>query len=96
MIYCVEDDSGIRELVVYSLENTGFSAKGFENGKQFFDGLDESSLPDMVLLDIMLPGEDGVSIPVSYTHLDVYKRQAHKCALPKFAEKPAFLFINLD
>ena len=62
MIYCVEDDSGIRELVVYSLENTGFSAKGFENGKQFFDGLDESSLPDMVLLDIMLPGEDGVSI----------------------------------
>lgn len=55
MIYCVEDDSGIRELVVYSLENTGFSAKGFENGKQFFDGLDESSLPDMVLLDIMLP-----------------------------------------
>ena len=49
-------------MVVYSLENTGFSAKGFENGKQFFDGLDESSLPDMVLLDIMLPGEDGVSI----------------------------------
>lgn len=62
MIYCVEDDSGIRELVVYSLENTGFSAKGFENGKQFFNELDEISLPDMVLLDIMLPGEDGVSI----------------------------------
>ena len=44
MIYCVEDDSGIRELVVYSLENTGFSAKGFENGKQFFDGLDEEQV----------------------------------------------------
>lgn len=62
MIYCVEDDGGIRELVVYSLENTGFSAKGFENGKQFFDELNESSLPDLVLLDIMLPGEDGVRI----------------------------------
>ena len=62
MIYCVEDDSGIRELVVYSLENTGFSAKGFENGKQFFDGLDESSLPDMVLLDLGLPDVDGVKL----------------------------------
>ena len=62
MIYCVEDDNGIRELVVYSLENTGFAAKGFENGKQFFAELNSGELPDLVLLDIMLPGEDGMTI----------------------------------
>ena len=62
MIYCVEDDNGIRELVVYSLENTGFAAKGFENGKQFYAELNSGELPDLVLLDIMLPGEDGMTI----------------------------------
>lgn len=62
MIYCVEDDSGIRELVVYSLENTGFKAIGFESGKQFFEELEAGRQPDLVLLDIMLPGEDGISI----------------------------------
>lgn len=62
MIYCVEDDSGIRELVVYSLENTGFKAIGFESGKQFFEELEAGGQPDLVLLDIMLPGEDGISI----------------------------------
>lgn len=62
MIYCVEDDKVIRELIVYSLENTGFPAEGFENGKGFFESLDIDNLPELVLLDIMLPGEDGVSI----------------------------------
>lgn len=62
MIYCVEDDNGIRELVVYSLENTGFNAMGFEDGKQLFERLESGELPDLILLDIMLPGEDGISI----------------------------------
>ncbi len=62
VIYCVEDDRGIRELVVYSLENTGFSAMGFEDGKQLFERLESDELPDLILLDVMLPGEDGISI----------------------------------
>lgn len=62
MIYCVEDDAGIREIVIYSLENTGTAARGFENGKELFEALSSAALPDLILLDIMLPGEDGVSI----------------------------------
>lgn len=62
MIYCVEDDAGIRELVVYSLENTGTSAQGFESGDELFDALKSGAVPELILLDIMLPGEDGISI----------------------------------
>lgn len=62
MIYCVEDDGGIRELVVYSLRNTGFEAKGFESGEPLFEALKNGGRPELILLDIMLPGEDGLSI----------------------------------
>ena len=61
MIFCVEDDSNIRELVVYTLETTGFQARGFEDGKEFWETL-ALETPRLVLLDIMLPGEDGYSI----------------------------------
>lgn len=61
MIYCVEDDGSIRELVVYTLENTGFHARGFEDGKLFKEAL-ALEVPELVLLDIMLPGEDGMQI----------------------------------
>lgn len=61
MIYCVEDDGNIRELIVYTLESTGFQAKGFENGTEFRQAL-EDHLPELVLLDIMLPNEDGMDI----------------------------------
>ena len=61
MIYCVEDDSSIRELVVYTLESTGFHARGFEDGKMFEEALAQE-VPELVLLDIMLPGEDGRQI----------------------------------
>ncbi|MBQ8559548.1 MAG: response regulator transcription factor [Tyzzerella sp.] len=61
MIFCVEDDSSIRELVVYTLNSTGMEARGFEDGSDFFKAL-EKELPELVLLDIMLPGEDGLSI----------------------------------
>lgn len=62
MIYCVEDDAGIRELVVYSLENTGYRALGFPDGDALFGKLNTGAVPDLILLDIMLPGDDGVSI----------------------------------
>lgn len=61
MIYCVEDDSNIRELVVYTLGTTGFDARGFEDGKTFFKALEEE-LPELVLMDIMLPEEDGIAL----------------------------------
>lgn len=61
MIYCVEDDAGIRELIVYTLNNSGFEAKGFERGEELFPAL-KVCRPQLILLDIMLPGEDGITI----------------------------------
>ena len=58
MIFCVEDDSNIRELVVYTLESTGFQARGFEDGSSFLEAL-ALETPELVLLDIMLPKMDG-------------------------------------
>ncbi len=61
MIHFVEDDSSIRELVVYTLKATGYDSVGFASGQDFFRQLSEG-LPELVLLDIMLPGEDGLTI----------------------------------
>ena len=61
MIYLVEDDANIRELVVYTLKSSNMEAKGFENSKEFWAAL-EKAMPDLVLLDIMLPGEDGLTV----------------------------------
>ncbi|MGN0439490.1 response regulator transcription factor [Oscillospiraceae bacterium HCP3S3_D12] len=61
MIYLVEDDDSIRELVLYTLHTTGFEAEGFQNAADFWQAL-EKELPQLVLLDIMLPDEDGLHI----------------------------------
>lgn len=61
MIFCVEDDMSIRELVSYTLETTGLETRGFEDGASMMEALDEEH-PELILLDIMLPGEDGISI----------------------------------
>lgn len=61
MIYLVEDDESIRELVVYTLNSQGFPAQGFERPSLFWKAL-EKELPSLVLLDIMLPEEDGIHI----------------------------------
>ena len=61
MIYCVEDDQSIRDLMVYTLKTAGYKAEGFESGQEFFDALDKQK-PALILLDIMLPGEDGIEI----------------------------------
>ncbi len=61
MIYYVEDDQNIRELVVYTLRQTGLEARGFATSEPFYKAV-EGEMPEMVLLDIMLPGEDGFSI----------------------------------
>lgn len=61
MIYLVEDDESIRELVVYTLKSQDLDAKGFEKPSLFWKELDKE-LPSLILLDIMLPEEDGISI----------------------------------
>ena len=61
MIYCVEDERNIRELLVYTLGTTGYEAKGLGDGKELEKALKEE-IPQLILLDIMLPGEDGYSI----------------------------------
>lgn len=61
VIFCVEDDQSIRDLMIYTLNSAGFAASGFEDGKAFFAAL-EKNKPELIMLDIMLPGEDGVSI----------------------------------
>lgn len=62
MIYYAEDDSSIRELVLYTLKTTGFEARGFENGEKLFEALSAGDIPQLLLLDIMLPGENGIEI----------------------------------
>jgi two-component system alkaline phosphatase synthesis response regulator PhoP len=60
-IYLVEDDAGIRELVIYTLRNTGFEARGFARAQEFWQALRDEP-PGLAILDIMLPGEDGLAI----------------------------------
>lgn len=60
-VFLVEDEENIRDLVIYALNNAGFEAHGYENSSNFFNEL-ASSRPNIILLDIMLPDEDGISI----------------------------------
>ena len=61
MIFCVEDDNSIRDLMIYTLNASGFEASGFSDGEQLFEALKEKK-PELIILDIMLPGEDGITI----------------------------------
>lgn len=67
MIYLVEDDNSIRELVAYTLQTAGFEAQGFERPSLFWEAC-KKQLPDLVLLDIMLPEEDGLQILQKLRH----------------------------
>ena len=62
MIYCVEDDHSIRDLMIYTLTIAGFEAHGFADSEQFWKAMQGPEQPELILLDIMLPGEDGISI----------------------------------
>ena len=61
MIYIVEDDASIRELEQYALQTNNLAAKGFEDGASFWSAIYQS-IPDLVILDVMLPDEDGYQI----------------------------------
>lgn len=61
MIYCIEDDNGIRDLIVYTLTASGYEAKGFADSSGFWTAV-KQEIPTLILLDVMLPNEDGISI----------------------------------
>lgn len=61
MIWCVEDDASIRDIEVYALQSTGYEARGFEDGTSFLKEL-KNQKPELVVLDVMLPGIDGITL----------------------------------
>ena len=61
MIYCLEDDANIREMMLYTLQMAGFTACGFGESGEFWKAVQKEK-PELVLLDIMLPGEDGLTV----------------------------------
>lgn len=61
MIFCVEDDGSVRDLMIYTLNSAGFEARGFICGDELFEAL-RTERPELIMLDIMLPGEDGISV----------------------------------
>ena len=61
MIWCVEDDAGIRDIELYALNSAGFTARGFEDGLSFWEALKKEK-PELIVLDVMLPGMDGIEL----------------------------------
>lgn len=61
MIFCVEDDESIRDLMIYTLNSVGYESMGFSNSTPFWKELKNTN-PELIILDIMLPGEDGLSV----------------------------------
>ena len=78
MIWCVDDDSTIRDIEVYTLEQTGFQARGFADGASLLEAL-QSEIPELIVLDIMMPGMDGVEV------LKILRSE------PKFQEIPVIM-----
>ncbi len=72
-VYIVEDDDSIREMVMYALRTAGFDVQGIVDGDQLFPALDDC-IPDMILLDIMLPGSDGITLLKKLKQTDRYKQ----------------------
>ena len=87
MIFCVEDDNNIRDLLVYTLETTGFHARGLEDSQELWKALAEEE-PELILLDIMLPGEDGYSILEKLKEAEFDKVRALEAGADDYITKP--------
>ena len=72
MIWCVDDDSTIREIEVYTLEQTGFQARGFADGISMLEAL-KTEIPELIVLDIMMPQMDGIEVLKKLRSESVYK-----------------------
>lgn len=72
LVYCVEDDIGIRELILCALKSGGYDALGLETGSELMENL-KDTIPDLILLDIMLPGQDGFSILEKLKYDNLFK-----------------------
>ena len=72
MIWCVDDDSTIREIEVYTLEQTGFEARGFADGFSMLEAL-KTEIPELIILDIMMPEMDGLEVLSKLRSQEVYK-----------------------
>ncbi|MBP3618778.1 MAG: response regulator transcription factor [Lachnospiraceae bacterium] len=72
MIWCIDDDSTIREIEVYTLEQTGFEARGFADGISMLEAL-KSEKPELIILDIMMPKMDGMEVLTKLRSKDEYK-----------------------
>ena len=93
MIFCVEDDNSIRDLMIYTLNSAGFEAKGFAEGESFFEALQDQK-PDLIMLDVMLPGDDGITI---LKRLKVQSNTAHVPVIMATAKGTEFdKVIGLD
>ena len=75
MIWCVEDDSGIRDIEMYALNSAGLETKGFEDGLSVWEALKKEK-PELIILDVMLPGMDGIEI------LTKMKESVEYCRIP--------------
>lgn len=72
MIWCVEDDSSIRDIELYALNSAGYETKGFEDGTSFWNAL-KNEKPELVVLDVMLPGMDGIELLSKMKESTIYK-----------------------
>ena len=75
MIWYVEDDASIRDIAIYALNSAGFETRGFEDGLSFWEALRKEK-PELIVLDVMLPGMDGIEI------LRKMKESADLCSIP--------------
>lgn len=94
MIYCVDDDNTIRDIEVYALEQTGFCARGFSDYHSLFEAL-QSEIPDLIILDIMLPEVDGIEILKMLRADEAYKEIPVIMATAKGTEIDKISGLNL-
>ena len=94
MIWCVDDDSTIREIEVYTLTQTGFQARGFENGKEMLQAL-ENETPELIILDIMMPETDGMAVLKAIRSNPKYKDIPVIMATAKGTEMDKISGLNL-